>query len=203
MVATKQKKRGQVNRSRTKLILIGTEGRNKTEKIYFNEFFRSSKNYKVRFPSSTETDPVGIVESAIRYIRNEELDLKHGDLAFCVIDTDTDKLKQIQIDKALRLADNNEIQVLLSNPCFEIWFLQHFRYSTKNYLSNDEVIRELTMYIQEYKKNANVFDILKNNQDDAIKRAKQLEKYHVDLGRKQNSMECNPSTAVYKIIEIE
>ena len=33
--------------------------------------------------------------------------------------------------------------------------------------------------------------------------AKQLEKFHADLGRKQNSMECNPSTAVYKITEIE
>ncbi len=203
MVAAKQKKRGQVNRSRTKMILIGTEGRNKTEKIYFNEFFRNSKNYKVRFPSSTETDPEGIVQSAIRFIRNEELDLSHGDLAFCVMDTDTDKSKQAQIDKALRLAEKNEIQVLLSNPCFEIWFLQHFRYSTKNYLSNDEVIKELAMYIQEYKKNSNVFDLLKNKQDDAVKRAKQLEKFHADLGRKQNSMECNPSTAVYKITEIE
>ena len=33
MAAVKQKKRGQVNRSRTKLILIAAEGRNKTEKL--------------------------------------------------------------------------------------------------------------------------------------------------------------------------
>ena len=44
MVATKQKKRGKVTRSRAKLVLIGAEGHNKTEKIYFNEVFRIRKS---------------------------------------------------------------------------------------------------------------------------------------------------------------
>ena len=202
MVATKQKKRGKVTRSRAKLVLIGAEGHNKTEKIYFNEVFRNKKKYRVRFTSSTETDPVGIVESTIRYIENEELDLEHGDMAFCTIDTDTDKSKQVQIDRAFKLADKNNIKLLLSNPCFEIWFLQHFRYSTK-YLSNEEVLKELTTYIPEYKKKSSVYDFIEKDQDDAIKRAKQLEKYHAELGIKKNSIECNPSTAVYKVLEIE
>ena len=98
MAAVKQKKRGQVNRSRTKLVLIAAEGRNKTEKLYFHELFQNNKDYRVRFTSSTETDPVGIVASAVQYIRSEELDLKNGDLAFCTIDTDTDISKQSQID---------------------------------------------------------------------------------------------------------
>ena len=41
MAAVKQKKRGQVNRSRTKLLLIAAEGRNKTEKLYFHELFQN------------------------------------------------------------------------------------------------------------------------------------------------------------------
>ena len=85
MAAVKQKKRGQVNRSRTKLILIAAEGRNKTEKLYFHELFQNNKDYRVRFTSSTETDPVGIVASAVQYIQSEELDLKNGlarDLGF-------------------------------------------------------------------------------------------------------------------------
>ena len=123
-------------------------------------------------------------------------------MAFCTIDTDTDKSKQVQIDRAFKLADKNNIKLLLSNPCFEIWFLQHFRYSTK-YLSNEEVLKELTTYIPEYKKKSSVYDLIGKDQDDAIKRAKQLEKYHAELGIKQNSIECNPSTAVYKVLEIE
>ena len=73
MVATKQKKRGKVTRSRAKLVLIGAEGHNKTEKIYFNEVFRNKKKYRVRFTSSTETDPVGIVESTIDISRMKKL----------------------------------------------------------------------------------------------------------------------------------
>ena len=99
MAAVKQKKRGQVNRSRTKLVLIAAEGRNKTEKLYFHELFQNNKDYRVRFTSSTETDPVGIVASAVQYIRSEELDLKNGDLAFCAVDTDTDMLKWGKMDR--------------------------------------------------------------------------------------------------------
>lgn len=99
MAAVKQKKRGQVNRSRTKLILIAAEGRNKTEKLYFHELFQNNKDYRVRFTSSTETDPVGIVASAVQYIQSEELDLKNGDLAFCAVDTDTDMLKWGKMDR--------------------------------------------------------------------------------------------------------
>lgn len=105
MAAVKQKKRGQVNRSRTKLILIAAEGRNKTEKLYFHELFQNNKDYRVRFTSSTETDPVGIVASAVQYIQSEELDLKNGDLAFCAVDTDTDISKQGQINQARKLAE--------------------------------------------------------------------------------------------------
>lgn len=161
MAAVKQKKRGQVNRSRTKLILIAAEGRNKTEKLYFHELFQNNKDYRVRFTSSTETDPVGIVASAVQYIQSEELDLKNGDLAFCAVDTDTDISKQGQINQARKLAEESGVELLLSNPCFEIWFLQHFRYSTKSYASNDEVIRDLTTYIPGYKKNANVYDFMR------------------------------------------
>lgn len=202
MVAAKQKKRGKVNRSRTKLILIGAEGKNKTEKIYFSELFRNNKNYRVRFTTSNETDPVGIVESAVRYVGKEELDFKNGDLAFCLIDTDTNTAKQVQIDKAINLADSNHITLLLSNPCFEIWFLQHFRYSTKSYLTSDEVLRDLESYIPNYKKSLNIYSSIENKQAAAIEHAKKLEKYHTDLGRKKSDMACNPSTEAYKIVEI-
>ena len=68
--------------------------------------------------------------------------------------------------------------------------------------SNDEVIRDLTTYIPGYKKNANVYDLIAHAQAHAVKRAKQLEQHHAELGRKKNSMECNPSTDAYKVLEI-
>jgi hypothetical protein len=29
-----------------------------------------------------------------------------------------------------------KIQAIVSNPCFEIWFLLHYKYSTRSYVSN-------------------------------------------------------------------
>lgn len=52
----------------------------------------------------------------------------------------------------MKLARQNNISVFLSNPCFEIWYLLHFRYSTKLYGSNEEVIKELGSYISDYSK---------------------------------------------------
>lgn len=202
MVAVKQKKRDRVNRSRTKLILMGTEGNNKTEKLYFTDLFRNNKSYRVRFTNSTDTDPIRIVEATARQIVKDDIDLKDGDLAFCAIDTDTNTEKQAQIDKAIELAKRQQIKVILSNPCFEIWFLQHFRYSTKAYTTSAEVIKELQTYMPNYKKNASIYVNIKKWQVDAVKRAKKLEKYHRELGRKRQDMMCNPSTEVYKVLEV-
>lgn len=202
MVAVKQKKRGKVNRSRTKLILMGTEGNNKTEKLYFTELFRNNKSYRVRFTNSTDTDPIRIVEATARQIVKDDIDLKDGDLAFCAIDTDMNPEKQDQIDVAIELAKRQQIEVILSNPCFEIWFLQHFRYSTKAYTASADVIKELRTYIPNYKKNAGIYVDIRKWQVDAVKRAKRLEKYHTELGRRRRDMACNPSTEVYKVLEV-
>lgn len=48
----------------------------------------------------------------------------------------------------------------------------------------------------------NVYDLIAHAQEHAVKRAKQLEQHHAELGRKKNSMECNPSTDAYKVLEI-
>ena len=48
-----------------------------------------------------------------------------------------------------------------------------------------------------------VYDLIAHAQEHAVKRAKQLEQHHAELGRKKNSMECNPSTDAYKVLEIK
>ncbi len=69
------------------------------QKSYTSMNFFKTTRTRVRFTSSTETDPVGIVASAVQYIQSEELDLKNGDLAFCAVDTDTDMLKWGKMDR--------------------------------------------------------------------------------------------------------
>ena len=196
----KLKSRNKVTRKRKPVILIATEGKNMTEKLYFNNFNRN-KNYSIVFAKGNYTDPVNMVNSLIKDLKDRELNKKNGDIAYCVFDTDFDVHKQKEILIAKKKTKNLNIELIKSNPCFEIWFILHFSNSTKQYKSNEEVIKELKKYIPKYKKNTDVFAYLDNKRKNAIKNAKLLEKYHIELGRNIDYIECNPSSEVYKVFE--
>ena len=91
-----QKQRGRNERSTKRFILIGTEGKNKTEIGYFNKFNRIQKNFWVRFSSGNSTDSMGIVEDIKR--SKDSLVFRADDLAFAVFDADLwgTRGKQIQ-----------------------------------------------------------------------------------------------------------
>lgn len=202
MVArTGQKQRGKIGKKRKKLILIGCEGKNKTEKNYFKEFNQRQKKYTIQSAKGNRTDPRGIVEDTISSIEKEELQLEDGDLAFCLFDSDTDIKKQSQIEQAIYLAGQYGVEILLSVLCFEVWFLQHFQYSTGQ-LSGNQAITKLKRFIPEYEKNQNIFSKLEAYTEIAVENAKRLEKYHDDIGVQCRSIERNPSTEVYKLVEI-
>lgn len=202
MVArAKQKKRGQVSRHQKKLILIGAEGKNKTELQYFQQFNRTQDRYTIKPAKGNTTDPENIVEDMIKSIKHEEMDFDEGDLAYCVFDSDTKPEKQSQIDAAVALAKKHNVEVLLSVPCFEVWFLQHFEYSTAE-LTSDSAIEKLRKYIPDYEKNSNVFSRLESKMGQAIENAKRLEKYHDGLGKREKSIGRNPSTEVTLLVDI-
>jgi hypothetical protein len=194
----KQERRDRVRQKRRPTILIQCEGNNKTEKLYFANF--RSKNYHIEFGKGNCTDPVNMIKSLNINIKNFELNRKNKDIAYCVFDTDVDPQKQIQIDEAI-LRKKGIIELIKSNPCFEIWYLFHFRDTTRIFNSNDEVIRELKNYILNYEKNKDFFNLLRDKSNNAIEYAKAVEQRHKNNGKSIDSMECNPSTEVYKIIE--
>ena len=200
----KQKVRGQINRTETRFVLIGVEGeRNKTERQYFSELIKGNNSFKLFFAKGNATDPKGIVEEVTNSINDYDIDLSGGDLAFAVMDSDANPLKQIKIWDAVSEAKKNGVEVIISTPVFEIWFLNHFLKSpsTKYYGGYDDVKKDLIKYIPDYEKNNRVFHLLKDKTIQAVNNAKLLAKYHYRLGRDEYSVESNPSTSVYKIIE--
>ena len=80
-------------------------------------------------------------------------------MAYCVFDTDTNKEKNIIINKAIELAKKNRIIVITSSPCFEIWFLLHYIYTTAS-MSNDDVIKALKKHYSKYEKNINIYPLI-------------------------------------------
>lgn len=196
------KKRGQVTRKRKTVILISTEGKNKTEEIYFNNFKRNKK-YSIIYSKGNYTDPVNMVNTLQKDIKKMELQKRYGDLAYCMFDTDIDASKQKQIDASLSKLQNknNIIELIPSNPCFEIWYKAHFTDSTKSYSNNDELLKDLKKSIPNYQKDMNVYPFLCDKTNIAIKNAIKMEEYHKKSNIGIYDIKANPSTQAYKIVE--
>ncbi|XHS79330.1 RloB family protein [Burkholderiaceae bacterium UC74_6] len=76
-------------------------------------------NAEVRIAHCGRTDPIGIVEMAVRQRKN-------FDTVFCVIDRD----EHDSFDAALQRASAfPNIVVICSYPCYEFWLYLHVRYS--------------------------------------------------------------------------
>ena len=181
-------------------ILIAAEGKNKTEKTYFSNFEDGKKTYNITYARGNNTDPLKLVKMLIKEIDELKLDLQDDDVAYCIFDTDVDTNKNKIIEEAIQLARKNNIKIITSSPCFELWFLLHYDYTTAN-MDSEEVIKRLKEYYPKYEKNINSYPDIIKEIDLAIDRAKKLEKYQTDNNRRIGTVEANPNTEVYKIVE--
>ena len=93
----------------------------------------------VEFSHCGRTDPLGIVEAAIK----RQSDFEY---VYCVIDRDA----HLNFDEAIGLAAvEPKVKVISSFPCFEFWLLLHFGYTRSPYeavgkhSAADRVIQEL------------------------------------------------------------
>ena len=68
-------------------------------------------------------------------------------------------------------------------------------------MSSESVIKRLKKFYPQYEKNVNIYNDIIENLDTAIKRAKKLEKYQLDNNRRIGTVEANPNTELYKIVE--
>lgn len=181
-------------------ILIAAEGKNKTEKTYFSNFEDGKKSYNITYARGNNTDPLKLVKMLIKEIDELKLDLQDDDVAYCIFDTDVDINKNKIIEEAIQLARKNNIKIITSSPCFELWFLLHYDYTTAN-MDSEEVIKRLKEYYPKYEKNINIYPDIIKEIDLAIDRAKKIEKYQIDNNRRIGTVEANPNTEVYKIVE--
>jgi hypothetical protein len=140
-------------------------------------------------------DPLDIVnEAEARY--NKESASHHPDFdrVFCVFDRDThtryfNALSKIDaLNKKIAGSEPTFIGIT-SDPCFELWLILHFTYTTKLYLPTQKksasniVYDDLCNIYPTYKKSS--FGIFKNllpKLDDAIDNAKKLKSYCTSNG---------------------
>lgn len=199
--AYRRKERNSRKRKRKPIVFLCAEGRNKTETLYFKAFGQDV-NRIVRFSPGNYTDPVNMVQCLSKYMAENDFSPDLGDKAFCLIDADISVSKDAQIAKAIKLAQKENIQVIVSAPCFEYWYLCHFGMFGKKYLSNSELLSDIQHYVPQYQKNApDMYEILKGRLLDAIQNAQAMEKRHLKDGETLHTVSFYPSTEVYYVVQ--
>lgn len=100
------------------------------------------------------------------------------------------------------MADTKGIQIALSNPCFEFWYLLHFQYTTKFFKDYPAVKNALTTYLPDYEKAGDVYNQLAERTAIAIQNAKRVEQYHLQNdSSKPFGIAVNPFTDIYQLVE--
>jgi len=195
------KRRGVAQRKKKPVYLLIAEGRNKTETMYFSHFQDQDKGYTLRIvKAGNNTDVYSLYKAISKKWDEYGLSANEGDRAFIVLDMDADEQKASKIRDVIRQNKHKGITFIVSNPTFEIWFLLHFKYTTKHYVDGNAVIEDLKKYIPNYEKNADVFALCEERMETAIQNAEKLD---VNFeGEQWPSEKCNPRTDVGCLVDM-
>lgn len=212
MAKGRVEKRGTKRRQVKPVILIVTEG-SKTEPQYFNHFRTRQTNIDVQVLKSHtgggRTDYISLVHKAIDYSTKNQLSTSHGDAMWVVADGDVNygapapvEAKDAQLNRARAMAEKASIQIAISNPCFEFWYLLHFRYTTGYLRDYNAVVDALKAFLPDYEKNSDVAERLAANLSVALQNAERLEERHISDGNNEPfSLNINPYTEVFKLMK--
>jgi hypothetical protein len=197
-------RREKAKRAPYERILIVCEGK-KTEPHYFQGLRLALRLYPANVvieDRESGLDPKSIVAFAIETFKKD----KDFDHIFCVFDKDKHISYNAALDKirAKRLAGGATLHAITSVPCFEIWLLLHFTYTTHPFSaagsdSNCALVIDALDgkgRILGYEKGSkDIFNVLSDKLETAIRNAEKLENFH------KTSQTDNPSTKVHELVQ--
>ena len=178
-------------------VLIVCEG-SKTEPKYFQGLVDrhrlSTANIVV---TGIGEAPTQIVQRA-KELRQKEQSLgEKYDSVYCVFDRD----EHSSFDQACAVANESNLKLARSWPCFEFWLLLHFRFTRAPYTRSgrrspaENCIHDLRIKLPAYNKAMRgIFADLECYLEDAKKNAR------LALADAVTTNECNPSTEIHELV---
>jgi len=157
-----------------------------TEDGYLRGFARSVGNRSVEL--ALKVGPAGavqMIEHAWRLIDHQNDDF---DEIWCVADVD-----DYDIVAAAKRASELGVQLVVSNPCFELWLLLHFESCAAHLNRCKDAERLLKRHLPAYRKAALRFRDFEAGLVQACDRARRLEKAEASYP--------NPSTGMWQLVE--
>jgi hypothetical protein len=142
------------------------------------------------------SDPLSIVKFAERFANDY-------DRVFCVFDRDGHANYDAALRRVAQSQDGraNKLMAIASWPCFELWMLLHFRYSSAAIVRaggkspGEMAVRELQEHLPGYQKGReSIYDDLLAHQAAGLRNAARLQRENARTGVH------NPSTRVHELV---
>jgi hypothetical protein len=195
-VAPSRRRVGRGPSRRSFLVLI--EGQ-QTEDAYLLFWKRRLRREALIEISDFHGTPMSLVEKAVTQKTREAREQRRGrgaahDEYWCVFDVDTHPY----LVETIELAGKHGINLAISSPCIELWFLLHFTDQTA-YIECRDAARAVSGETGAGKDLApDALEALGENFDAAKERAQYLEKKHRGDG---TPFPGNPSSGVWRLID--
>ncbi len=195
-------RRKEATREPYDVVLIVCEGE-KTEPNYLKGLQKAYQlsNANITIVPGDGNDPVSIVKCALdTYQKADGI----FDRVFCVFDRDSHVNYQQALDRISTspLGRKGKLEAITSVPCFELWILLHFVYTTAPFAGSggrsacEKVIEAVREYLPEYEKAmTDVFQKLQPNVDIAVTHAERLVEHNRDTDSE------NPATKVHELVK--
>jgi hypothetical protein len=144
--------------------------------------------------------PLQLVERAVEAQRSEARDASKGrgrahDQIWCVFDRD----EHPKFDEAVALAGRHGINLAMSNPCLELWFILHFENQTAFLERNAAQHRAEELLGCSKVLTDSALSALAGNYDEARRRAIKLDEKHAGDSSPPAS---NPSSGMWRLIDV-
>ncbi|OYT45765.1 hypothetical protein B6U90_02460 [Thermoplasmatales archaeon ex4484_6] len=179
-------------RSTNPIYLIVTEG--ETEQKYFEGLRRRCPRKivnRIYVKNPNDTDLMSLIKYCCDQIHQMELNTGKGDRIFCVVDYPQNEKV---IPNSLKMTGKKGIELIFSRPCFELWFLLHFKRVFAS-LNNREIMKELKKKLPKYRKaDKRIFEKMEGMTETAISNAE-------SIGITNLSDIRNPSTNVQELVK--
>ena len=191
--------RRQIKQNKRKpLIVICSEGGKKSSEYYYFRNY-SSIDLRIQFSTGNSTDPKGMLEDLLKYIRNEDISSEDECKIFLVLDTDLDNKRINEIKEIEQQCNDNNIEIITSAPTFEIWYIMHYRNNRLKFLSSKDVKKELQIINGYYTESMDMYKMINKSTSSARNTAKNIEQQAVK--NNEDLFKLNPHTSIYKILD--
>lgn len=190
--------RRQLRKSKKKpLIVICSEGGKKSSEYYYFRNY-TNRDLRIQFSTGNNTDPKGMLDDLLKYIRNEDIVSEDNCRIFLVLDTDLDERRINEIKEIEQECIDNSIEIITSAPTFEIWYLMHYRNNRLKFQTSKDVKRELQNLNGTYAESMDMYKTIKDLTDNARSTAQSFEQQIIR--NNEDLLSSNPHTSIYKIL---